>query len=117
MALASTFGLLAGGILGFYVATVLIVTVWAIVVVEYLRRVMGWSITQCAVGIAAGFRRLGNVVSFSILFYAAAFTYQGAFLITRYSVCLLYTSDASDERSSVDLGGPRIIKKKNKDKQ
>ena len=30
------------------------------------------------------------------------------------SVCLLYTSDAADERSSVDLGGRRIIKKKNK---
>ena len=28
--------------------------------------------------------------------------------------CLLYTSDAADERSSVDLGGRRIIKKKNK---
>ena len=28
------------------------------------------------------------------------------------SVCLLYTSDAADERSSVDLGGRRIIKKK-----
>ena len=27
------------------------------------------------------------------------------------SVCLLYTSDAADERSSVDLGGRRIIKK------
>ena len=27
--------------------------------------------------------------------------------------CLLYTSDAADERSSVDLGGRRIIKKKN----
>ena len=26
-------------------------------------------------------------------------------------VCLLYTSDAADERSSVDLGGRRIIKK------
>ena len=25
-------------------------------------------------------------------------------------VCLLYTSDAADERSSVDLGGRRIIK-------
>ena len=25
--------------------------------------------------------------------------------------CLLYTSDAADERSSVDLGGRRIIKK------
>ena len=28
-------------------------------------------------------------------------------------VCLLYTSDAADERSSVDLGGRRIIKTKN----
>ena len=31
--------------------------------------------------------------------------------------CLLYTSDAADERSSVDLGGRRIIKKKNSKKQ
>ena len=30
--------------------------------------------------------------------------------------CLLYTSDAADERSSVDLGGRRIIKKKNNKK-
>ena len=29
--------------------------------------------------------------------------------------CLLYTSDAADERSSVDLGGRRIIKKKKKE--
>ena len=29
-----------------------------------------------------------------------------------FSFCLLYTSDAADERSSVDLGGRRIIKKK-----
>ena len=28
------------------------------------------------------------------------------------SLCLLYTSDAADERSSVDLGGRRIITKK-----
>ena len=27
-------------------------------------------------------------------------------------LCLLYTSDAADERSSVDLGGRRIIKQK-----
>ena len=32
-----------------------------------------------------------------------------------YDFCLLYTSDAADERSSVDLGGRRIIKKKNID--
>ena len=28
--------------------------------------------------------------------------------------CLLYTSDADDERSRVDLGGRRVIKKKKK---
>src|SRR5678815_5288508 len=31
---------------------------------------------------------------------------------THMEICLLYTSDAADERSSVDLGGRRIIKKK-----
>ena len=35
----------------------------------------------------------------------------------RLGVCLLYTSDAADERSSVDLGGRRIIKKKKKQRQ
>ena len=30
------------------------------------------------------------------------------------SSCLLYTSDAAEQRSSVDLGGRRIIKKKTK---
>ena len=30
----------------------------------------------------------------------------------QFSPCLLYTSDAADERSSVDLGGRRNIKKK-----
>ena len=33
-----------------------------------------------------------------------------------YEVCLLYTSDAADERSSVDLGGRRIIQKKKENK-
>ena len=33
-------------------------------------------------------------------------------LVVRVDLCLLYTSDAADERSSVDLGGRRIIKKK-----
>src|SRR5678815_6146722 len=34
------------------------------------------------------------------------------FFFTVVTTCLLYTSDAADERSSVDLGGRRIIKKK-----
>ena len=38
-----------------------------------------------------------------------------AFILTGdATLCLLYTSDAADERSSVDLGGRRIIKKKTK---
>ena len=40
--------------------------------------------------------------------WAEALLGAGAFLWS----CLLYTSDAADERSSVDLGGRRIIKKK-----
>ena len=32
---------------------------------------------------------------------------------TKLEHCLLYTSDAADERSREDLGGRRIIKKKN----
>ena len=35
----------------------------------------------------------------------------------RIQDCLLYTSDAADERSSVDLGGRRFIKKKNERKK
>ena len=37
-------------------------------------------------------------------------------VLTKHYACLLYTSDAADERSSVDLGGRRIIKKKHNDK-
>ena len=37
---------------------------------------------------------------------------KGAIRIVLLKTCLLYTSDAADERSSVDLGGRRIIKKK-----
>ena len=33
-------------------------------------------------------------------------------LVDALVACLLYTSDAADERSSVDLGGRRSIKKK-----
>ena len=35
-------------------------------------------------------------------------------IVAHMKRCLLYTSDAADERSSVDLGGRRIIKKKKK---
>ena len=41
----------------------------------------------------------------------------GAALVDElFHACLLYTSDAADERSSVDLGGRRIIKKEKKER-
>src|SRR5678815_633306 len=40
----------------------------------------------------------------------AVHEYEGKAIIHEsVEVCLLYTSDAADERSSVDLGGRRII--------
>src|SRR5678816_2061822 len=38
-------------------------------------------------------------------------TVRANFPSSEIILCLLYTSDAADERSSVDLGGRRIIKK------
>src|SRR5678815_1467844 len=43
---------------------------------------------------------------------AASNLFIMGFTPTLSLTCLLYTSDAADERSSVDLGGRRIIKKK-----
>ena len=43
---------------------------------------------------------------------AEAHEATSSYAFTRVINCLLYTSDAADERSSVDLGGRRIIKKK-----
>src|SRR5678809_1001752 len=43
---------------------------------------------------------------------AACVLDPGVYFAINSPACLLYTSDAADERSSVDLGGRRIIKKK-----
>ena len=71
-------------------------------------------------------RGLGDVYKRQILMHDGAhevvLSPDETKLLVRYSyknkpwdlyTCLLYTSDAADERSSVDLGGRRIIKKKN----
>src|SRR5678815_5051816 len=42
---------------------------------------------------------------------AATISQAAPFSADQVWICLLYTSDAADERSSVDLGGRRIIKK------
>src|SRR5678815_5185604 len=45
----------------------------------------------------------------------AVIPFSDTWLLADINAGLLYTSDAADERSSVDLGGRRIIKKKTKD--
>src|SRR5678816_4900104 len=61
-------------------------------------RVTRWKLLIChrLVPIASSFRNLLRILYNREMIY----------------ICLLYTSDAADERSSVDLGGRRIIKKK-----
>src|SRR5678809_1230480 len=55
-----------------------------------------------------------EVVQLTLAFYKRNYI-EGLFLSSgiinssNYTICLLYTSDAADERSSVDLGGRRII--------
>ena len=56
----------------------------------------------------------GNIFFQSEGLYARADLTGGRYRIYNPNTCLLYTSDAADERSSVDLGGRRIIKKKKK---
>ena len=51
---------------------------------------------------------VGSSHKFSAVRWGLAGNIVWAWILT----CLLYTSDAADERSSVDLGGRRIIKKK-----
>ena len=43
--------------------------------------------------------------------------WSNAMTYTWSGPCLLYTSDAADERSSVDLGGRRLIKQKKRKKK
>ncbi len=53
-----------------------------------------------------GPRRLGGQLATALVSLGTSLAYTW-----RAKACLLYTSDAADERSSVDLGGRRIIKK------
>ena len=70
-------------------------------------------------------RGLGDVYKrqlphFAVIAYHVAGEHKEPARVVHFTVfalapahgCLLYTSDAADERSSVDLGGRRIIKKK-----
>ena len=57
----------------------------------------------------------GCLVRSHTVIYAGS-TFEAGLETGHHVTCLLYTSDAADERSSVDLGGRRIIKKKTKAK-
>ena len=53
-----------------------------------------------------------DLIVMSIFIYSSVSNYKKNNSCDVLINCLLYTSDAADERSSVDLGGRRIIKKK-----
>ena len=67
----------------------------------YKRQTLGYPVSDKA-------SALGFGGQFGIFYNSG----KGIKLGASYKTCLLYTSDAADERSSVDLGGRRIIKKK-----
>src|SRR5678815_3793188 len=58
--------------------------------------------------------RVGRLLMTFLLCHAGVLQepllYLSLYLKRHRTTCLLYTSDAADERSSVDLGGRRIIK-------
>ena len=56
----------------------------------------------------------GSGTGMTLWLVSMAVFIAGSLLGSLNYICLLYTSDAADERSSVDLGGRRIIKKKKK---
>ena len=57
--------------------------------------------------------KLGNILEKSSVYVTEAWGLEDQpDFLNMALICLLYTSDAADERSSVDLGGRRIIKKK-----
>ncbi|MGE3152276.1 MAG: lipopolysaccharide biosynthesis protein [Nitrospiraceae bacterium] len=86
VASASTVGLAMGGLLGLYAGSAAAVTIVAVATVGYLRQILGLAVTRSSAALRVGFHRLGNVVSFSILFYVSALTSTGALLVARYVV-------------------------------
>ena len=78
------------------------------------------SFNSAAVGLDVGWeldiwgKYARGIESAEASLYASIASYRD--VLVTVSACLLYTSDAADERSSVDLGGRRIIKKKKKTK-
>ena len=54
----------------------------------------------------------GLFIFISVLLFTSRLAHRTEVIAMLSSGCLLYTSDAADERSSVDLGGRRIITKK-----
>ena len=71
-----------------------------------------------APGCAHVFKREVTAVAKAIILKGCTRNKVEKFIYIRdgFGGCLLYTSDAADERSSVDLGGRRIIKKRKKKK-
>eukprot|EP00658_Telonema_sp_P-2_P018825 TRINITY_DN17368_c0_g1_i1.p1 TRINITY_DN17368_c0_g1~~TRINITY_DN17368_c0_g1_i1.p1 ORF type:complete len:258 (+),score=62.40 TRINITY_DN17368_c0_g1_i1:241-1014(+) len=88
---------------------------------EVQRTALANAVTMCMNGLfvqksASGFNNELKEMSLFNEGAAAASNGGGSTVAAEEGTCLLYTSDAADEEDSVDLGGRRIIKKKNKEK-
>ena len=64
----------------------------------YKRQLFWWELRSAEIGVSVIYLRINDA--------------DPNYSEVHIGTCLLYTSDAADERSSVDLGGRRIIKKK-----
>ena len=78
-------------------------------------RVMGWDVVDSGLKVVLS-AQVPEIVRQNVRNDVDEFLAMGGHNRSsiRHWICLLYTSDAADERSSVDLGGRRIIKKTNR---
>ena len=93
--------------------------VWFIVLFFFFKQKTAYEMLRSLVGSEMCIRDRADCVKSVVLWnpvdlgYAAAYVLRAAADGTLVA-CLLYTSDAADDLLCVDLGGRRIIKKKNK---
>ena len=83
---------------------------------DVYKRQVGVGLLKTAIPLLGPIQNICRTLYRSHLLISPTSRQEGNALRLPLYTCLLYTSDAADERSSVDLGGRRIIKKKKTNK-
>src|SRR5674536_403632 len=81
---------------------------------RHRRQTAAWLADELEVSKRTVLRDMEALSAAGVPVYTERGRHGGCVLLDDFTTCLLYTSDAADEEDSVDLGGRRIIKKKNK---